>query len=155
MNPYDYTNGDIRYNTSLLETTTRWRRYTVDFPTAHPTTHAEHNTVRGEYWRPQGVKKAPMAILVHGMGVCARHDNHAQLAASGDEIAKRVPSFQPGAPVVQRNPGGIVRNTAAGAEARGIGVNTLEVVEPCLETEPARIILDQRQLRPSHGALKP
>jgi hypothetical protein len=34
-------------------------------------------------------------------------------------------------------------------------VDAPEVVEPCLEVKPARIVLDQRQLRPSHRALKP
>lgn len=68
MNPYDYVNGGFRYNLNLMETTPRWRRYSVDFPTAHPTRYEKNNTVRGEYFRPQGVNKAPLAILVHGMG---------------------------------------------------------------------------------------
>jgi len=68
MNPYDYNNTVINYNTSLIETTPHWRRYAVDFPTAHPTRHEKNNTVRGEYFRPRGIEKAPLAILVHGMG---------------------------------------------------------------------------------------
>jgi len=43
-------------------------RYKVDFPTAHPTRYQENNTVRGEYLQPKGIGKAPLAILVHGLG---------------------------------------------------------------------------------------
>jgi cephalosporin-C deacetylase-like acetyl esterase len=68
MNTYDYENSDIQYNVNLLETNHQWRRYSVDFPTAHPTRYEKNNTVRGEYYRPAGIAKAPLAILVHGMG---------------------------------------------------------------------------------------
>jgi hypothetical protein len=52
----------------LEEATSRWLRYTADFPTAHPTRYEENNTVRGEYFRPLGADNAPLAILVHGLG---------------------------------------------------------------------------------------
>lgn len=68
MNPYSYKNSEFRFNLRLEQTTRRWSRYTVDFPTAHPTGYKENNTVRGEYYQPRQVGQAPLAILVHGMG---------------------------------------------------------------------------------------
>ncbi len=68
MNPYNYDTGEQHFNLQLKQATPRWSRYTVDFPTAHPTQYEEYNTVRGEYFQPQGVNNAPLAILLHGMG---------------------------------------------------------------------------------------
>ncbi len=68
MNPYNYSSNEPHYNLRLKETTSKWLRYTVKFPSAHPTRHEEHNTVRGEYLRPLGVSQAPLAILIHGWG---------------------------------------------------------------------------------------
>lgn len=68
MNPYNYANGEQNFNLQLKQTTPRWLRYSVDFPTAHPTRYEECNTVRGEYFQPQDVDKAPLVILLHGMG---------------------------------------------------------------------------------------
>ncbi len=41
------------------------------------------------------------------------------------------------------------------SRARGVGMNTLEVFEPRLQSEAARIVLDRRQLRQSHRSVKP
>ncbi|MEE8318209.1 MAG: hypothetical protein V3R36_01080 [Dehalococcoidales bacterium] len=68
MNPYSYTNNQPRPALSLQQTTARWRRYAVDFPSAHPTRYEENNTVRGEYFQPRHADKAPLVILSHGMG---------------------------------------------------------------------------------------
>jgi len=68
MNPYSYTRGEPRFNLHLKKTTAKWLHYTVAFPTAHPTPYEEYNTVLGEYFQPQGVDNAPLAILLHGMG---------------------------------------------------------------------------------------
>ena len=68
MNPYSYQSGEPHFNLHLKETTSKWLRYAVDFPTAHPTQYEENNTVRGEYFQPQGAHRAPLAILVHGWG---------------------------------------------------------------------------------------
>ena len=68
MNPYSYTNNQPRFALSLQQTTSRWRHYAVDFPTAHPTRYEENNTVRGEYYQPHHADKAPLVILSHGMG---------------------------------------------------------------------------------------
>ncbi|MFC2013355.1 alpha/beta hydrolase family protein [Chloroflexota bacterium] len=68
MNPYSYQNGDPNFNLHLEGTTKKWLRYTVDFPTAHPTHYEENNTVRGEYFQPRLAGHAPLAILIHGWG---------------------------------------------------------------------------------------
>jgi dienelactone hydrolase len=68
MNPYSYPNGEPDANLQLKQTTRRWLRYTVEFPTARPTRHEEVNTVRGEYYQPRNAANAPLAILLHGIG---------------------------------------------------------------------------------------
>lgn len=68
MNPYSYLSGELHFNLQLKETTKKWRHYAVDFPTAHPTSYEENNTVRGEYFYPQGKTRVPLAILIHGWG---------------------------------------------------------------------------------------
>ena len=68
MNPYSYQRNVPVANIHLEETTSRWSRYAVDFPTAYSTQYKESNTVLGEYFQPQGVNRAPLAIMVHGWG---------------------------------------------------------------------------------------
>lgn len=69
MNPYNYSSGELHVNLQLKQTTPRWLRYTVDFPTAHPTRYEKNNTVRGEYFQPRDTEyTTPLVILLHGMG---------------------------------------------------------------------------------------
>ena len=68
MNPYGYQSGELHPNVNLRETTSRWLRYEVDFPTAHPTQYQENNTVLGEYFQPRDADHAPLAIIIHGWG---------------------------------------------------------------------------------------
>ena len=68
MNPYSYQSGELYSTLHLKETTSKWLRYEVDFPTAHPTQYKENNTVLGEYFQPRHADKAPLAIIVHGWG---------------------------------------------------------------------------------------
>jgi len=68
MNPYSYSKDEPHFNLQLKETTRRWLRYAVDFPTAHPTRYKEHATALGEYYQPRKADNAPLAILVHGVG---------------------------------------------------------------------------------------
>ena len=68
MNPYSYERIEVNPFFHLKETTARWLRYAVHFPTAHPTTHPENSTVSGEYFQPRDTADAPLAILVHGIG---------------------------------------------------------------------------------------
>ena len=68
MDPYSYPSSEPRFNLHLEETTPRWLRYAVSFPTAHPTRYEENNTVRGEYLQPRKADRASLAILLHGIG---------------------------------------------------------------------------------------
>jgi len=68
MNPYTYRSSEPRANMHLKETTSRWLRYAVDFPTAYNAQHKGDNTVLGEYFQPRDADHAPLAIIVHGWG---------------------------------------------------------------------------------------
>ncbi len=68
MNPYSYPRDDFQPNLQLRKTTRHWSQYLVDFPTARPTPYEKSNTVLGEYFQPHGVAKAPLVILLHGVG---------------------------------------------------------------------------------------
>jgi len=68
MNPYSYTSSEPHFNLHLKKTTAKWLHYAVGFPSAYPTRYPENNTVLGEYFQPQGVDNAPLAVLLHGMG---------------------------------------------------------------------------------------
>jgi esterase/lipase len=52
----------------LKETTSRWLRYEVDFPTAYALDNEENNVVLGEYFQPRNIDRAPQAIVIHGWG---------------------------------------------------------------------------------------
>ena len=68
MNPYNYTGDVPEANLRLLQTTPKWQRYTIDFPSAYRTRHEENNTIRGEYFQPRDVDRAPLVIIHHGIG---------------------------------------------------------------------------------------
>jgi len=65
-NPYGYKSREIKANFQLKETNSRWLCYSIDFPTAYPV--YENKIVVGEYFQPRNVKKAPLAIVIHGWG---------------------------------------------------------------------------------------
>jgi pimeloyl-ACP methyl ester carboxylesterase len=68
VNPFSYSCDNSSLNLRLARTNSRWSQYRVDFVTAHPTRYREHSIVRGEYFQPKGIDKAPLAVLVHGLG---------------------------------------------------------------------------------------
>jgi cephalosporin-C deacetylase-like acetyl esterase len=68
MNPYSYPKAEITPNLQLQKKTRHWSQYLVDFPTARPTPYEKSNTVLGEYFQPHSVTKAPLVILLHGVG---------------------------------------------------------------------------------------
>ena len=68
MNPYDYTSSTPQFNLQLKKSNTDWRHYVVDFPAAFRTRHEEHHTARGEYFQSEMVSKAPLLIMLHGVG---------------------------------------------------------------------------------------
>jgi len=65
-NPYNYKSGKIKAKLQLKETNSGWLRYAVDFPTAYPV--YENKIAVVEYFQPRNVKKAPLAIVIHGWG---------------------------------------------------------------------------------------
>ena len=68
MNLYSYQADNPNFNVKLAKENRSWQRYTVSFPTAHPTHYEKSNTVWGEYFRPKTGRKLPLAILIHGLG---------------------------------------------------------------------------------------
>ena len=68
MNPYSYQRNEPSSNMHLKETTSRWLRYAVDFPTAYTTQYEGSNSVFGEYFQPPDANRTPLAIMVHGWG---------------------------------------------------------------------------------------
>jgi len=68
MKSYEYTTDGAQFNLQLNKENTAWRHYLVDFPAAFPTRHKESHTVRGEYFHPKGTARAPLVIMLHGVG---------------------------------------------------------------------------------------
>src|SRR5215510_3238171 len=102
---------------------------------------------------PIGVRL--LHVVVCRVRIGAGDHNHPELATPGHEIAEHVACTEPGAAVMQWNLRGIIRDTTAGAQADRVGFRALEVVEPELEIELARVVFDQRELRPSHRLVHP
>ena len=68
MNPYIYQSGEPSFNLRLKKTTGKWAWHGVDFPSAVHNGYWGRSIVRGEYFQPQGETRAPLVILLHGMG---------------------------------------------------------------------------------------
>jgi esterase/lipase len=68
VNPYIYQSGEPSFNLRLKKTTGKWAWHEVDFPSAFNNGHWGGSVVRGEYFQPQGASRAPLVILLHGMG---------------------------------------------------------------------------------------
>jgi pimeloyl-ACP methyl ester carboxylesterase len=68
MNPYDYSGENVHFNLHLKHQTSRWLRYTVDFPPAFQTRDKDSQTVRADYFQPRSSGKAPLVILLQGVG---------------------------------------------------------------------------------------
>jgi esterase/lipase len=68
VNPYIYQSGETTFNLRLKKVTGKWSSYLVDFPSAFQNGHWGSSIVRGEYFQPQGATRAPLVILLHGMG---------------------------------------------------------------------------------------
>ena len=101
------------------------------------------------------VRMSVVNVLVYGMRIHARDHIHAQLAAARQHFAERVAIAKELAAVMQRYLGGIKRHASAGAKACRVGVNSLEIVEPEGRVVASRVVLDEGQLRPSHGPVEP
>lgn len=68
MNPYNYDNGISEVEVSLKRNTPRLLHYEIRFRSALDTGYQENSIVKGEYYLPKVEHKAPLVVLVHGMG---------------------------------------------------------------------------------------
>jgi cephalosporin-C deacetylase-like acetyl esterase len=68
MNPYTYPQGETAFNLGPEKPARRWLRYSLDFRPAFHTTCLGSGNARGEYFRPRSGDRAPLVILLHGMG---------------------------------------------------------------------------------------
>jgi predicted esterase len=68
MDLYDYTSNNDPFNLKLIASSRKWQRYSVEFPTAFPTTYPVLGAGHGDYFQPSGVKSTPLVILLHGIG---------------------------------------------------------------------------------------
>ena len=69
-------------------------------------------------------------VLVRGVRIDAGDHVHTKFAASGYHFAEGVAVAEIFAAVMQRDFGRIKSHAAAGAQARGIGMDSLEIVQP-------------------------
>ncbi len=68
MNPFHYRNNTSRAVMSPKQKTDSWTSYSIQFPTGIEAGYIGDNRVQGVYYQPRGVDRAPLVILVHGMG---------------------------------------------------------------------------------------
>lgn len=68
MNPFIYQDNTLGATSLKVEETNRWTSYSVQFPVGIKTCYIGDNYVKGDYFAPKGIDKAPLVILVHGMG---------------------------------------------------------------------------------------
>ncbi len=66
-NPYLYNKLNHDAGLRLVEETRQWSRYQVTIPSAQESKYLVNTQIHGEYFCPQGVKKAPLTVVVHGM----------------------------------------------------------------------------------------
>ena len=109
---------------------------------------------------PIGAHRDPIRVrrlhvVVGRMRIGAGDDDQAQLPATGHEFTKHVALAKPGAAVMERHLRRIIGHATPRAEAHRVRAGALEVVEPELGIELARVILDERELRPAHGFVHP
>jgi hypothetical protein len=94
-------------------------------------------------------------ILVRRVRIGTRHHHHSQFPAARREFPECVAIAQPLAAIMQRDGSGIVGHASAGAQTSGVGMGTLEIIQPESGIVLAGIVFDQGQLGPTHGAIKP
>ena len=82
------------------------------------------------------------ADSLHVKGTC--NDDHRELAASGHQLAEHVALAEPCTAAMKRDLRRVVCHAAARAEADRVGFRPLEVIEPELHVELARVVLDER-----------
>jgi esterase/lipase len=68
MNPYLYFSPTDGVQCDLSRKTSLWSQYEVYIPSAIDAHYLGNNRITGDYYFPAGKDKAPLAILIHGMG---------------------------------------------------------------------------------------
>jgi len=68
MNPYDYTDVKTCSELKLKRKNRNWQEYDVFFESAFKEGNPQEGTARGEYFCPSSKEKAPLVILLHGIG---------------------------------------------------------------------------------------
>src|SRR6185369_11568290 len=82
-------------------------------------------------------------------------DHHSQLPATRDQFAERIAIAEPFTSMMEGNFRWIKSDAAARAETDRIRMGAFEIIEPELDVELPRIILDQGELCPTHRLLNP
>src|SRR5271157_3823686 len=67
-NPYLYSKQADGVKCDLKKQTSLWSHYAVSIPSALNKQYWGNTRLTGEYFFPRGKEKAPLAILIHGMG---------------------------------------------------------------------------------------
>ncbi len=94
-------------------------------------------------------------VVVGRVRIGAHDDHESKFAAAGDEFAEHVATTEPAAAMVKGNLGGIIRHAAAAAEADRVRVGALKIIQPERQVELAGIVLNERELCPSHRLVNP
>jgi hypothetical protein len=94
-------------------------------------------------------------VLMRRVRIGARNHDHVQLPAAEHQFAERVTLAEPLAAIMQRNFRRVIGDASTRAEAGGIGMGALEIIKPEAGIVLARIVFDQRQLRPAHRPVEP
>ena len=94
-------------------------------------------------------------VLMSGVWIGARDDVHPERATAGNELTERVAIAKEPAAMVERDFRRVVGHAPAGRQAGRVGVSALEVIEPELRVVLAGVVLDERQLCPSHRLVVP
>jgi len=68
MNPYTYEQSTQEVKLYLNKSSSKLLHYSVQFRSAIDTGYRENSLVTGEFYQPKLEHKAPLAILVHGVG---------------------------------------------------------------------------------------
>lgn len=68
MNAYSYPGAGTTLSLTLKNTARSYWQYRFDFNSASPSTWPESRTIAGEYFQPRRTDRAPLVILLHGMG---------------------------------------------------------------------------------------
>ncbi|HEX7475206.1 MAG TPA: alpha/beta fold hydrolase [Dehalococcoidales bacterium] len=68
MNPYDYSPQNSHAVCNLEEDSLLWTRHSLSLANSFSGRLLGDSPIMAEYWFPKGLKQAPLAILLHGIG---------------------------------------------------------------------------------------